>query len=115
MFFHIEERKAWVNSRGHKIVLENDPDYPRFANDPRGTIQYMLRIWLAELRDGRLYLFAFLGTISCLIISPPFSEWHRLFRLTNRASKAAGESAKKLRRTLSKQLRDYDRERLQKN
>lgn len=111
MFFYTEERRAWVNSHGHTVVLERDPDYPRFANDPMGTIQYMLRIWLAELRDGRPYLCAFLGTISFWVISPSFREWHRLFRLTNRAAKVSGESAKALRRDLIWQLRKYVEER----
>ena len=53
MFFHVEERRAWVRRHKRIIVYDRDPDYARFAEDPSGTIKLMLRIWLAEPKGNQ--------------------------------------------------------------
>ena len=110
MYFHIEERRAWIRSQGHVYIPERDPDYARFASDPRGVIQRMLRIWLAESRGDGTYLCAYLGMVSCRITGPSFREWHRLLRLTSKEAKTAGISPKDLRKELSSVLRKYIQE-----
>ena len=107
MFFHVEERRAWVRRHKRIIVLDRDPDYARFAQDPRGTVRRMLRIWLAEPKGGRAYLRVYLGTVTFCFIGPSFRELRRLFRFTSRAAKATGESAKALRHNLAGLLREY--------
>ncbi len=117
-FFHAEERRAWVRTSTHTVVYDRDPDYPRFAKDPGGTVKRMVRIWLAEPRDnqpargeaGQSFLRAYLGTVMFCFGGPSFRELCRLFHLTSRAAKAAGQSAKSLRRDLAALLRTYIRE-----
>lgn len=94
----------------HTVVYDRDPDYPRFAKDPGGTIKHMLRIWLAEPGQDRPYLRAYLGTVTFCFMGPSFRELCRLFHLTTRAAKSAGQSAKALRSDLADLLRKYIRE-----
>ena len=110
MFFHIEERRAWIRSQGHVYIPERDPDYARFASDKRGVIKHTLRIWLAESRDDATYLRAYLGTVSCRILGPSFRELHHLFHLTSKEAKTAGISPRDLRKELSSVLRKYIQE-----
>lgn len=110
MFFHVEERRAWVRTSTHTVVYDHDPDYRRFVLDPTGTVKHMLRIWLAEPKGDRPYLRAYLGTVTFCFIAPSFRELCRLFHLTSKAAKAAGQSAKALRANLADLLRKYMRE-----
>lgn len=107
MFYHVEERRMWIRRCTHTVVLDNDPDYPRFAQDKTGTIKRILRIWLAEPRGDRPYLRAYLGAVTLCATCPSFGDLHRLFRFTSRAANAAGESSRALRRVLANLLRDY--------
>jgi len=107
MFFHVEQRKAWVRTGTHTIVYDRDPDYPRFERDPSGSVKKMLRIWLAERKADRPCLRAYLGTVTFCFIRPSFRDMCRLFHLTTAAAKAAGQSAKSLRRDLANLLREY--------
>ena len=109
-FFHVEQRTAWIRTTTHTVVYDRDPDYPRFVKDPGGTIKRMLRIWLAEPGGDRPYLRAYLGTVTFCFTGPSFRELSRLFHLTTRAAKAAGQSAKSLRNDLAALLRQYIRE-----
>jgi hypothetical protein len=109
-FFHVEERRAWIRTSTHTIVFDRDPDYPRFARDPGGSVKRMLRIWLAEPGGDRPYLRAYLGTVTFCFVGPSFRELCRLFHLTTQAAKAAGQSAKALRNDLAGMLRKYIRE-----
>lgn len=110
MFFHVEERRAWVRTQTHTVVYDRDPDYGRFAKDPTGTVKRMLRIWLAEPKEYRPYLRAYLGTVTFCFMGPTFRELYRLFHLTSRAAKAAGTEDKALRHRLSGLLRMYIQE-----
>ena len=110
MFFHVEQRTAWIRTGTHTVVYDRDPDYPRFAKDPGGTIKRMLRIWLAEPGNDRPTLRAYLGTVTFCFTGPSFRELCRLFHLTSRAAGAAGQSAKALRNDLAGLLRMYIRE-----
>ncbi len=110
MFFHIEERRAWIRTRTHTVVYDRDPDYPRFSKDPSGTVKSMIRIWLAEPGAGQPHLRAYLGTVTFCFIGPSFRDMCRLFHLASVAAKAAGQSAKGLRRDLASVLRRYLRE-----
>jgi len=107
MFFHIEQRSAWVRTTTHTIVYDHDPDYPRFERDPNGKIRRMLRIWLAEQKAGRPLLRAYLGTVTFCFIRPSFRDLYRLFHFTTAAAKAAGQSAKALRHNLADLLRKH--------
>ena len=102
MFFHVEQRRAWIRTGTHTIVYDHDPDYPRFARDPSGKVKRMLRIWLAERKAEKPLLRAYLGT--------SFRDMCRLFHFATAAAKAAGESAKALRHDLADLLRKYIRE-----
>ena len=111
MFFHVEERRIWLRTHTHTVVSDHDPDFPRFVQEPDGRVARMLRIWLAEPRDDRLYLRAYLGTITFCATGPSFGELRRLFRFASRAAAAAGEPARALRGRLA----DLLRERLQRH
>jgi hypothetical protein len=110
MFFHVEERRAWIRRHKRIVIYDRDPDYRRFAQDPTGTVRRMLRIWLAEPKGDRPYLRAYLGTVTFCFVGPSFRDLCRLFHLTSRAAKAAGHSAKALRHDLTGLLRKYMRE-----
>ncbi|MBN2594965.1 MAG: hypothetical protein JXA81_15775, partial [Sedimentisphaerales bacterium] len=107
MFFHIEQRRAWVRTSTHTIVYDHDPDNPRFARDPNGKITRMLRIWLAEHKSEKPLLRAYLGTVTFCFIRPSYRDMYRLFRFATAAAKTAGESAKALRHDLADLLRTY--------
>ena len=107
MFFHVEERKAWVRTGTHTIVYDRDPDYPRFERDPSGSVKRMLRIWLAERNAGKLLLRTYLGTVTFCFMKPSLKDLYRLFHLTTAAAKAAGQSARAFRRDLADMLREY--------
>lgn len=110
MFFHVEERKAWIRTHTHTVVYDRDPDFPRFASDPSGRIKRMVRIWLAEPGPGQPCLLAYLGTITFCFIGPSFRDLCRLFHLASRAAKAAGRSAREPRRELAALIRQYIKE-----
>ncbi len=110
MFFHVEQRTAWIRTQTHTVVYDRDPDYPRFAKDPSGTVKRMVRIWLAEPGAGQPNLLAYLGTVTFCFVGPSFRDLCRLFHLTSKAAKAAGQSAKALRGDLAGLLRRYIRE-----
>lgn len=93
MFFHVEERQAWLRWRTHTIVFDRDPDFARFAQDPTGRRKRLLRIWLAEPGAGRPYLRAYLGTVTFCATGPSFPELCRLFRFTSKAAADAGQPA----------------------
>jgi hypothetical protein len=110
MFFHVEERRAWIRTHTHTIVYDRDPDYRRFAKDPTGKVKRMLRIWLAEPKGDRPYLLSYLGTVTFCFAGPSFRELYRLFHLTSRAARAAGIEEKTLRYRLAGLLRKYMKE-----
>lgn len=107
VFFHVEERKAWVRTSTHTIVYDRDPDYPRFVKDPSGSVKRILRIWLAERTAGKPLLRTYLGTVTFCFMKPSLKDLYRLFHLTTTAAKAAGQSARTLRRNLADMLREY--------
>jgi hypothetical protein len=107
MFFHVEERKAWIRTHTHTVVYDRDPDFPRFSNDPSGKIKRMIRIWLAKPGAEQPSLHTYLGTVTFCFVGPSFRELCRLFHLTSRAAKIAGQSARELRRDLAALLRRY--------
>ena len=107
MFFHVEQRSAWIRTTTHTIVYDRDPAYARFARDPSGTVKHMLRIWLAERVAGKPLLRAYLGSVTFCFMKPSFKDLYRLFHLTTAAAKTAGESANALRHDLADLLRKY--------
>ena len=107
LYFHVEQRSAWVRTGTHTIVYDRDPDYLRFARDPSGSVKRMLRIWLAERNAEKPLLRAYLGTVTLCFMKPSFRDLCRLFHLTTKAAKAAGQSAKTLRHDLADLLREY--------
>ena len=107
MFFHVEQRCAWIRTNTHTIVYDHDPDYLRFARDPSGKVKRMLRIWLAERNTDRLLLRTYLGTVTFCFMKPSLKDLYRLFHLTTMAAKATGQSARALRHDLANLLRKY--------
>jgi hypothetical protein len=107
MFFHIEERRAWIRRHKRIIVYDRDPNYTRFANDPTGTIKLMLRIWLAESKGEQPYIHAYLGIVTFCFIGPSPQDILRLFRFTSKAATQARQSPKILRHDLALLLRKY--------
>lgn len=107
LFFHIEQRRAWVRRHKRIIVYDSDPDYARFAQDPNGTIKLMLRIWLAESKGDMPYLRAYLGTVTFCFIGPSPRDIVRLFHFASKAAQDAGESARLLRHDLACLLRKH--------
>ena len=107
IFFHVEQRRAWVRTSTHTIVYDHDPDYMRFARDPSGKVKRMLRIWLAERKAEKPLLRAYLGTVTFCFIRPSFRDLCRLFHLTTAAAKGAGQSATALRHDLAVLLRKF--------
>ena len=107
MFYHVEERRLWIRRCTHTVIRDNDPDYPRFAQDKTGTIKRILRIWLAEPGGDRPYLHAYLGAVTVCATFSSYRDLYRLFRFTSRAANAAGESSRALRHVLANLLRDY--------
>ena len=107
LYFHVEQRSAWVRTRTHTIVYDRDPDYARFAHDPSGSVKHMLRIWLAERNAEKPLLRAYLGTVTFCFMKPSLKDLYRLFHLTTMATKAAGQSARALRHDLADLLREY--------
>ena len=112
MYFHIEERRAWLRSHTHTIVLDRDPAFARFARKPDGCLRRMLRVWLAENRGDHRHLRAYLGTITCCTTGPSFRELRRLLRLTSAAAANADAGARGLRRELIALLRHYSESRV---
>ncbi|MHC4165511.1 MAG: hypothetical protein ACYSWQ_00985 [Planctomycetota bacterium] len=110
MFFHVEERRAWIRTHTHTVVYDRDPDFPRFSGDPSGKLKRMVRIWLAEPGCEQPCLHAYLGTVTFCFLGPSFRDLCRLFHLASGAAKAAGQSAKALRRDLAALLRRYIQE-----
>lgn len=110
MFFHIEQRRAWVRRHKRIIIYDRDPDYTRFAKDQSGTIKLMLRIWLAESKGYQPYLHTYLGTVTFCFAGPSSGDIIRLFRFTSKAAKITGESAKELRHDLKSLLRKHFQE-----
>ena len=110
MFFHFEQRRAWIRTQTHTVVYDHDPDFPRFSCDRSGTVKRMVRIWLAGPGREQPCLQAYIGTVTFCFAGPCFRELCRLFHLTTRAAKAAGQSARLLRRDLSTLLRRYIQE-----
>jgi len=107
LYFHVEQHSAWVRTGTHTIVYDRDPDYPRFAKDPSGSVKHMLRIWLAERNAERLLLRVYLGTVTFCFMKPSLKDLYRLFHLTTMAAKSAGQSARALRHDLANLLRKY--------
>ena len=110
MFFHIEQRRAWVRRHKRIIIYDRDPDYARFAKDPSGTTKLMLRIWLAQHKGDQSYLYAYLGTVTFCFIGPSPRDILRLFRFASKAAMEAKQSPRALRHDLAALLRKYIQE-----
>lgn len=109
MYFHIEERRAWVRSQTHTVVIDRHPDFERLAKDPSGKVRLLLRIWLAEDRGEGWLLRDYLGTVSFCDRGPSVRNLRRLFSFASASARKAGVRASALRRELGDILRDYMR------
>jgi hypothetical protein len=45
MDFHLEERRAWVRTSTHTVILDRDPEFVRFAANPSGMVARLIRVW----------------------------------------------------------------------
>jgi len=84
--FYIEERRMWLRTGTHTALRDQDASFARFAGNPCGQIQRLLRIWLAEPRQAKPYLRAYLGTVNCWAGASGYREFRRLFRRASRAA-----------------------------
>ena len=107
MYFHTEERRIWLRSHTHTVVHDRDPAFARFACEPGGAVQRILRIWLADRQGSQVRLRAYLGAVTCCRRGPSFRELRRLLRLASTAAANADTSARRLRRDLMALLRRH--------
>ena len=58
MDFHLEERCAWIRTSTHTVILDRNPAFPRFADNPSGIIAKLIRVWQSDSsgEDLRAYL-----------------------------------------------------------
>ena len=107
--FHVQERRAWIRTRTHTVVLDRDPDFPRFEQDPSGTVERLLRIWLAESDSEKpSHLRAYLGTVTFCAGRPSYRELIRLYRRTSTHAPMAGMRRREILRALSALIRRYE-------
>ena len=107
MYFHIEERQSWIRTGTHTVVFDCDPDFPRFAKDPGGNIQRIVRVWLADPKPVRPYKRAYLGAIMLFANRARLSQLRRMFRTASVHATHSGQSSKHLRRKLIATLRKH--------
>jgi len=107
IYFHLQERRAWVRTCTHTVVQDDEPEYARFARNTDGTIQRVLRIWAAEQRQSRPFLRAYLGSITLCRTGPSLRDLRRVFRGAAEAAGASGRSSKEVWAELAALLRRY--------
>lgn len=107
MYFHIEERRAWIRTQSHTVVFDRDPEFARFVQDPGGFIQRIVRVWAAEPSQDIPYKRAYLGALVLLANRACLSELNRLLRQADAYAGDVGESPKELRRQLVETLREH--------
>jgi hypothetical protein len=107
MYFHIEERRAWIRTQSHTVVFDRDPEYARFVQDPRGIIRRIVRVWVAEPAQGFAHKRAYLGALLLWANRTSISEVNRMFRKASACASSSGESPKELRRQLMGTLREH--------
>jgi hypothetical protein len=109
MHFHTEERQIWLRSHAHTVVHDRDPDFARFAGEPHGHLQRVLRIWLAKNEGSRPHLRVYLGAISCYVTGPSFRDLRHLLRLATAAAADSNTSGRHRRRSLIALVRRHSR------
>ena len=107
MYFHIEERQAWIRTQSHTVVFDRDPEFARFVQDPSGYIKRLVRVWVAEPGPVHHYKRAYLGALIVLANQASLSELSRMFRKASGYATCSGESPKDLRRQLIETLRNH--------
>jgi hypothetical protein len=107
MYFHIEERRAWIRTQSHTVVFDRDPEFARFVQDPSGCIQRIVRVWAAELTPAHPHKLAYFGAVMLLANQASLSELSRLFRKASEYATCSGDSPKELRRELIETLRKH--------
>ena len=107
MYFHIEERKAWVRNHTHTVVSDRDPDYERFAQDPSGNIRRIIRVWVAEPISNRPFKRAYLGAAIFFACRFSLSELHLMFHRASAFTDDCEEPVKTVRHQLADTLRKY--------
>lgn len=107
MQFHVEEERSWVRTHTHTIVRDRDPDFERFRRDPTGTVERLVRVWLAEEEAGGRppHLTAYLGSVHFFADGPERHELRRLLRRTATCARLAGQPPRRLRHRLTRELR----------
>jgi hypothetical protein len=107
MFFQIEERRAWVRTHTHTIVYDRDSEFDEHAQNPTGSVQRMLRIWLSDTARGRVVPRAYLGWVSLCEGRAFPGHLRRLYRRLTEQAPRVVEHPRALRRKLSGALRDH--------
>lgn len=107
MYFHIEERRAWIRTHTHTVVFDRDTEFARFVQDPGGYVQRIVRVWVAEPAPAHPYKRAYLGALMLRANQASLSELSRMFRKVSGYTTCSGESPKDLRRQLIETLRKH--------
>jgi len=109
MYFHLEERQAWIRTQSHTVVFDRDPEYASFVHDQRGIIQRIVRVWVAEPAHDIPYKREYLGALMLWANRASIAEVNRMFRKASVYASCSKESPKEFRRRLMSTLRQYIR------
>lgn len=107
--FITDERRIWMRLRDHAVVFDNEPDFPRFLNDPSGSILRVLRIWVADSTADLSRVRFYVGSVRRCDCGTWMShdELVRLFRRATVTARMLGENTGSFRSKLSRFLREY--------
>ena len=88
MDFQVEERRAWVRTSTHTVILDRDPEYGYFVDNPSGITARLIRVWRCSEpgSDKRGYLGA-------VCLGPGGFRRDDLTRLFRRLVRSAGSRA----------------------
>lgn len=71
MIFLFEERRAFVRTATHTVVLDRDEDYDFMCASGTGTVARLVRIWTVRFDGAAAVPTAYLGSVTlCRSMSP---------------------------------------------
>ena len=110
--FVTDERRVWMRLRDHVVIFEREPDFPRFAADPSGSVLHIVRIWVAYPESEGPRIQDHVGSVRHCERGGWMShrELLRLFRRARGTARHIGEGVDTFRTRLSRLLRKYSAE-----
>lgn len=102
MRFVLEERKFWVRTRTHTLVLERDPEFARLSGEPTGDVTRIYRVWLEGVEP---VLNTYVGSLRLRPDGWSKRDLTRVFRRVSQFAKDAGVPPRDLRQRLANRLR----------